>query len=84
MFMVSLCTSLVMPVGLVPPAAAGNPRLQALLDELVANGAGGVVARVDDGIHSWRLASGAARLEPPQHAQADAEAGRADGAQLAG
>ncbi len=75
MFMVSVSTLLVMPVGLVAPAAAvaapapagaGNPSLQALLDELVVNGASGVVARVDDGTHSWRLASGAARLEPPQ------------------
>jgi D-alanyl-D-alanine carboxypeptidase len=44
----------------------GNPRLQALLDELVANGASGALARVDDGRHTWRLAAGAARLEPRQ------------------
>ncbi len=45
-------------------AAGANPRLQALLDELVANGASGAVALVDDGTRTWRLASGAAVLDP--------------------
>jgi D-alanyl-D-alanine carboxypeptidase len=48
------------------PAPAGNSRLQGLLDEMVANGASGALARVDDGRHTWRLASGSARLEPRQ------------------
>jgi D-alanyl-D-alanine carboxypeptidase len=43
-----------------------NPRLQALLDELVAAGAPGVLAMVDDGQHTWRLSSGAGRLDPRQ------------------
>lgn len=74
--LVSLGVALVLPAGLLTspasavaaaaPASADNARLQALLDELVANGASGVVARVDDGRHSWRLAAGAARLEPRQ------------------
>jgi D-alanyl-D-alanine carboxypeptidase len=51
------------PTAAPPPA---NPRLQALLDELVANGASGALARVDDGRHTWRLAAGSARLEPRQ------------------
>jgi D-alanyl-D-alanine carboxypeptidase len=45
-------------------SAVHNGRLQALLDELVAAGASGALARVDDGTHTWRLASGAARLHP--------------------
>jgi D-alanyl-D-alanine carboxypeptidase len=48
------------------PAPAGDARLQGLLHELVANGASGALARVDDGRHTWRLASGSARLEPRQ------------------
>src|SRR5829696_7048907 len=79
--LVGVIASVVMSLGLAVPSvavrtpaaapepsqvAAGNPRLQALLDELVANGASGVLARVDDGRHSWRLASGAARLDPRQ------------------
>lgn len=50
----------------VPTAApaSANPRLQALLDELVAAGAPGVLAVVDDGQHTWRLSSGAGRLDP--------------------
>ena len=35
-----------------------------MLDELVDKGASGAVARVDDGRRTWRLASGAARLDP--------------------
>ena len=34
------------------------------MDELVDRGASGAIARVDDGRHTWRLASGAARLDP--------------------
>jgi hypothetical protein len=34
--------------------------------ELVANGATGALARVDDGRHTYRMANGAARLEPRQ------------------
>jgi D-alanyl-D-alanine carboxypeptidase len=49
-----------------PAASGGNPRVQALLDELVANGASGALALVDDGDRTWRLDSGAARLEPYQ------------------
>jgi D-alanyl-D-alanine carboxypeptidase len=71
MVLAALCAAVVLPAGLVaspvaaaPPAA--NPRLQALLDELVANGATGALARVDDGQHTYRLASGVARLEPRQ------------------
>lgn len=49
-----------------PAASGGNPRLQTLLDELVATGASGALALIDDGDRSWRLASGAARLDPYQ------------------
>lgn len=64
---VTLVTSSATAVATAPASAAtGNPTLQALLDELVANGASGALARVDDGQHTWRLASGAARLEPRQ------------------
>jgi D-alanyl-D-alanine carboxypeptidase len=72
MLLTALCAALVLPIGLVTPSTAAaappaaNPTLQALLDELVANGATGVLARVDDGRHTYRLASGAARLEPRQ------------------
>jgi D-alanyl-D-alanine carboxypeptidase len=71
MLLTALCAAVVLPVSLVaPPAAAtppaANPTLQALLDELVANGATGALARLDDGQHTYRLASGAARLEPRQ------------------
>src|SRR3954468_497677 len=72
MLLTALCAALVLPVGLVAPSTAAaapptaNSTLQALLDELVANGATGVLARVDDGQHTYRLASGAARLEPRQ------------------
>jgi D-alanyl-D-alanine carboxypeptidase len=44
--------------------AAGNLRLQGLLDELVADGATGVLAVVSDGRRIWRQASGVARLDP--------------------
>ena len=46
------------------PAPTGNSRLQSLLDQMVANGASGALARVDDGRHTWRLASGSAQLQP--------------------
>jgi D-alanyl-D-alanine carboxypeptidase len=73
--LVSLSVASAVLFGFVTPASAdpgsaatvaGNARLQALLDELVANGASGALARVDDGRHTWTLASGAARLEPRQ------------------
>jgi D-alanyl-D-alanine carboxypeptidase len=54
------------PATAVAAPAPGNRQLQALLDELVANGASGALARVDDGRHTWRLAAGDARLEPRQ------------------
>lgn len=54
------------PAAAVTARQPGNPRLQALLDDLVANGASGALARVDDGHHTWRLAAGAARLDPRQ------------------
>lgn len=69
-------TALLLAVGLVAPTSAGaaraasqtrpdGARLQALLDELVLNGAPGVLALVDDGKGpTWRGASGAARLDP--------------------
>ncbi|MCU1498064.1 MAG: beta-lactamase [Acidimicrobiales bacterium] len=62
-------------VGTAPVAAIGrrhgatqadNPRLQALVDELVHLGVPGVVAVVDNGTERWRAAAGAARLEPRQ------------------
>jgi CubicO group peptidase (beta-lactamase class C family) len=58
---------------LTPPGTQGattfsatvrNAPLQALLDELVATGASGAIARVDDGRHTWQLARGSARLDP--------------------
>ena len=67
---------LVMLVGLIAPSSVSaapapaerqpeNARLQALLDELVATGAPGVLALVDDGPGpAWRGASGAAQLDP--------------------
>src|SRR3954447_8981258 len=51
--------------GATTPSAVRNARLQGVLDELVATGASGAIARGDDGAHTWRLASGAARLDPP-------------------
>ena len=74
--LIGLATALLLVVALLTPtvtqgttakpeaSSAGNPRLQALLDELVDRGASGAIARVDDGRHTWRLASGAARLDP--------------------
>ncbi|HEY5878045.1 MAG TPA: serine hydrolase domain-containing protein [Nakamurella sp.] len=56
------------PAAAKVPSIAARPdhtRLQALLDELVINGAPGVLAFVDDGPGpAWRGASGAARLDP--------------------
>ncbi|MEN3356168.1 MAG: D-alanyl-D-alanine carboxypeptidase [Mycobacteriales bacterium] len=46
-------------------AAAENLRLQALLDELVANGASGALAVVGDGRQIWYQSSGVARQSPP-------------------
>ena len=42
----------------------GTEELQAALDGVVAAGATGISLRVDDGHHTIRLASGAARLDP--------------------
>jgi hypothetical protein len=50
--------------GATTSSAVRNARLQALLDELVATGASGAIAPVDDGRHTWQLASGVARLDP--------------------
>lgn len=48
-----------------PPTRAQSDQLQGLLDEIVALGAPGVLAFVDDGSGpAWRGASGAARLDP--------------------
>jgi D-alanyl-D-alanine carboxypeptidase len=72
-----LVAALVAPV-LAGPAQAGSgvaaggrvdpvsQQLQAALDGVVAAGASGVVLRVDDGRRTYRLASGKARLDPPQ------------------
>jgi D-alanyl-D-alanine carboxypeptidase len=64
--------STVPPTAAAPAATGGNPRLQALLDELVDNGASGALALVDDGQHVWRLSSGAVRLDPYQALRPDA------------
>lgn len=54
-------------------AATGDLQaLQAMLDQMVASGATGALARVDDGERTWQLASGAARLEPRQALRPDA------------
>ena len=61
------------PALAVPPSApSGDAELQALLDELVAAGASGALAVVDDGQRTWRVASGAARLQPRQPLTVDA------------
>jgi D-alanyl-D-alanine carboxypeptidase len=55
--------------GPVPGRAApedGAPVLRGLLDGMVATGASGAVARVDDGTGTVRLAAGKARLVPAQ------------------
>ena len=72
--LVALSTAMLVAVGLtVAPAAAASPaathldgaRLRALLDELVTDGAPGVLALVDDGPGpAWTGASGQARLDP--------------------
>jgi D-alanyl-D-alanine carboxypeptidase len=71
---VGMVTALAGPV-IAAPAAESAVRsdsdpaareLQSALDAVVAAGASGVTLRVDDGSHSYRLASGRARLEPPQ------------------
>src|SRR5688572_2993869 len=57
------------PVSTVRPvhgSDAVSRELQAALDDVVAAGATGAVLRVDDGKHIYRLASGQARLDPPQ------------------
>lgn len=51
------------------PVAA---QLQEALDDVVTAGASGVILRVDDGQRTYRLASGQARLEPPQRMRPDA------------
>lgn len=59
----------VAPASGTAPAHHGDPvaeQLQSALDAVVAAGASGVVLRVDDGQHSYRLASGKARLDPPR------------------
>ncbi len=45
-------------------AVASDQGLQSLLDAVVAAGATGIVARVDDGHHVTALTSGSARLQP--------------------
>ena len=47
-----------------PAAGAADQPLQSLLDAVVAAGATGVIARVDDGHHVTALTSGSARLQP--------------------
>ena len=65
------CTALLLGLlGPLAPTASAAPaepragRLQALLDQLVANGASGALALVDDGSGPVRLASGSANLDP--------------------
>jgi D-alanyl-D-alanine carboxypeptidase len=75
---VSLVTALLLLVGAAaPPASAdsgssSNPQLQALLDALVARGAPGALALVDNGQTTSRVASGAARLDPRQRMRPNA------------
>ncbi len=76
LLLVTVCAALVLPIGAAVPAApataappsirAGDAPLQALLDELVAAGASGALAVVDDGQRTVRVASGVARLQPAQ------------------
>jgi D-alanyl-D-alanine carboxypeptidase len=47
--------------------------LRTALDDVVAAGASGVVLHVDDGSRTYRLASGQARLDPPQPLHPGAE-----------
>jgi D-alanyl-D-alanine carboxypeptidase len=60
-----------------PGTGVSTAELQAMLDQLVANGATGAIALVDDGPRTRRLASGAARLEPyqPMHPSARVRVG---------
>ena len=50
--------------GAVAAPRPGTQELQAALDAVVAAGGSGISLRVDDGHHTIRLASGAARLDP--------------------
>jgi hypothetical protein len=50
--------------GAVAAPQPGIQELQAALDGVVTAGATGISLRVDDGHHTIRLASGAARLDP--------------------
>ncbi|MGK5683508.1 serine hydrolase domain-containing protein [Actinoplanes sp. URMC 104] len=63
-----VCAALVLPAAVAAPASAsrGDPALQAALDDLVAAGATGALAVVDDGTRTLRLTSGVARLQPRQ------------------
>lgn len=82
LLLVTVCATLTLPVGFaVRPASAlatppstrvGDGEVRALLDELVAAGATGALAVIDDGRHTAQLASGAARLEPRQPLTAEA------------
>src|SRR3982750_4841280 len=53
LLLVSLLTPPVTQGATTTPSPVHNARLQALLDELVATGASGAIARVDDGEHTW-------------------------------
>jgi D-alanyl-D-alanine carboxypeptidase len=82
MLLVGSVTAAVLPVtpaAAAPPAVPhigppvtravpddGDPVLRGLLDGMVATGASGALARVDDGTGTVRLAAGRARLEPAQ------------------
>jgi D-alanyl-D-alanine carboxypeptidase len=85
---VALATAVSLVVALAGPAAAGpasavtdgaerrsdpvGHELQAALNAVVAAGASGVTMRVDTGKHSYRLAAGQARLDPPQRMRPEA------------
>jgi D-alanyl-D-alanine carboxypeptidase len=61
------------PARAAAPAAAGaDPLLQGILDGIVATGATGVLARVDDGTGTARLSAGKAQLEPVREMAPDA------------
>ncbi|WP_250031426.1 serine hydrolase domain-containing protein [Paractinoplanes maris] len=71
--LLALCTALVLPAVVVavpapasPSSTRGDPVLQAALDDIVAAGATGALAVVDDGTRTVQLTSGVARLQPRQ------------------
>ncbi|HEU0101769.1 MAG TPA: serine hydrolase domain-containing protein [Mycobacteriales bacterium] len=68
----ALLVGAIAPAAQAAPAAPPPARLQALLDELVANGASGAYALVNDGSGTTRLASGAATLAPRRALEPDA------------